>query len=135
MCGTDAITWRRRNNKSLGIFKEVKVTEKDFLNFVLKSNKIVANLERKNIIQESKNNYSQLLFQKATNVAKFYLLPKSYKNLSKFPGHPVILNCGIVQEKILRVLRLSFTTTHELYKSYSFSTYAKFSEKITFLTL
>ena len=39
-------------------------------------------------------------FSKASNVGKFYLLPKSHKNLSKFPGHPVILNCGIVKGKV-----------------------------------
>ena len=84
------------------IYKKVKVTEKDLLDLV-DSNKIFVDLERRNIIQ-GKKNYFKFNFKKATNVGKFYLLPKIHKSLSKVPGHPVISNCGMPKEKILGFL-------------------------------
>ena len=84
------------------IYKEVKVTEKDLLDLV-DSNKIFVDLERRNIIQ-GKKNYFKFNFKKATNVGKFYLLPKIHKSLSKVPGCPVISNCGMPTEKILGFL-------------------------------
>ena len=83
------------------IHKGVKVTEKDLVD---KSNKIFVDLERRNIIQEKKKNYFKFNFKKATNVGKFYLLPKIHKSLSKVPGHPLISNCGMPTEKILEFL-------------------------------
>ena len=77
------------------IYKEVKVTEKDLEDLVDKSNKIFPNLERRNIIQEKEKNCFKFNFKKATNVGKFYLLPEIHKSLSKVPGLPVILNCGM----------------------------------------
>ena len=58
---------------------QLKVTEKDLVDLVDKSNKIFANLERRNI-QEKEKNYFKFNFKKATNVGKFYLLPKIYKS-------------------------------------------------------
>ena len=86
------------------VYKEIKVTEKDLVDLVDKSNKIFANLERRNTIQEKEKNYFKFNFKKATNVGKFYLLPKIYKSLSKAPGRPVISNCGMPTEKISEFL-------------------------------
>ena len=74
------------------------------MDLVDKNNKIFVDLERRNIIQEKKKNYFKFNFKKATNVGKFYLLPKIHKSLSKVPGHPVISNCGMPKEKILGFL-------------------------------
>ena len=38
-------------------------------------------------------------FKKATNLGKFYLLPKIHKRLENVPGRPVISNCGASTEK------------------------------------
>ena len=86
------------------IYKEVKVTEKDLIDLVDKSNIIFVDLERRNIIQEKEKNYFKFNFKKATNVVKFYLLPKIHKSLSKVPGCPVISNCGMPTEKISEFL-------------------------------
>ena len=80
------------------IYKEVKVTEKDLIDLVDKSNKIFVDLERRNI-QEKEKKYFKFNFKKATNVGKFYLLPKIHISLSKVPGCPVISNCGMPTEK------------------------------------
>ena len=81
------------------IYKKVKITGKDLADLVDKSNKIFANLESRNIIYEKEKNYFE-----ATNVGKFYLLPKNHKSLSKVPGRPVISNCGMPTEKISQFL-------------------------------
>ena len=60
------------------IYKGVKVPEKCFVDSVHESNKIFANLERKNNIQEKEKNYFKFNFKKATNVEKFYLLAKTH---------------------------------------------------------
>ena len=107
MFGTNNITWKRPNDSLLSdssIYKEVKVAEKDLVDLVDKSNKIFANLDRKNIIHEKEKNYFKFNFKKAINVGKCYLLHKFYKNLSKVPGYPVISNCEMPTEKIWEFL-------------------------------
>ena len=85
------------------VYKEVKVTEKDLVDLVDKSNKILANLERRNI-QEKEKNYFKFNSKEATSVGKFYLLPKIHKSSSKVPGRPVISSCGMPTEKITEFL-------------------------------
>ena len=110
--GSAVVVWDRqdylkeaeRQLSDRRIYKEVKVTEKDLVDLVDKSNKIFADLERRNIIQEKEKNYFKFNFKKATNVGKFYLLPKIHKSLSKVPGRPVISNCGMPTEKISEYL-------------------------------
>ena len=58
---------------------KVKVAENDLVELVHKSNKTFANLKSRNIIQQKEKNYFQFNFKKATNVGKFYLLPKIHK--------------------------------------------------------
>ena len=72
------------------------------MDLVEESNKIFGSLDRRNIIQEKEKNYFKFNFRKATNVRKFYLLPKIHKSLNKVHGHPVISNCGMPTEKILK---------------------------------
>ena len=106
--GSAVVVWDRQDHlkeaerqlSDSSVYKEVKVTEKDLVDLVDKSNKIFANLERRNIIQEKEKNYFKFNFQKATNVGKFYLLPKIHNSLSKVPGRPVISNCGMPTEKV-----------------------------------
>ena len=106
--GSAVVVWDRQDHlneaerqlSDSSVYKEVKVTEKDLVDLVDKSNKIFANLERRNIIQEKEKNYFRFNFQKATNVGKFYLLPKIHNSLSKVPGRPVISNCGMPTEKV-----------------------------------
>ena len=110
--GSAVVVWDRqdylketeRKLSDSSIYKEVKVTEKDLVDLVDKSNKIFANLDRKNIIHEKEKNYFKFNFKKAINVGKFYLLHKFYKNLSKEPGYPVISNCEMPTEKIWEFL-------------------------------
>ena len=52
-------------------YKEAKVTEKDLVDLVDKSNKIFPNLERSNIIQENEKNYFKFNFKKVTIIGKF----------------------------------------------------------------
>ena len=87
----------------VSIYKEFKVTEKDLVDFVDKSNKF-DNLERENFLQQKRENYFKFNFKKATNDGKFSLLPKIYKSLSKVPRRPGISNCGIPTEKISEFL-------------------------------
>ena len=112
--GSPVVVWDRqdylkeaeRQLSDSSIHTEVKVTEKDLVDLVYNSNKIFTNFERRKIIQEKEKNYFKFNFKKATNVGKFYLLPKIHKSLSKVPGRPVISNCGIPTEKILEFLDL-----------------------------
>ena len=43
-------------------------------------------------------------YKKATNLEKFYLLPKIHKRLDNVPGRPVISNCGAPTEKASKFL-------------------------------
>ena len=53
------------------IYKEVKVTENDLVDLADKSNKIFANLEKGNIIQNMEKNYFKFNFKKATMLECF----------------------------------------------------------------
>ena len=63
--GSAVVVWDRqdylkeaeRQLSDSSIYKEVKVTEKDLVDLVDKSNKIFVDLERRNIIQEKEKNY------------------------------------------------------------------------------
>ena len=93
----------KRQLSDSSIFKKVTVTEKDLVDLIYKSNKIFANLERKNIHAKEKN-YFKFNCKKATIVGKFYLLHKICRSLSKVARHPAISNCGTAMEKISEFL-------------------------------
>ena len=105
--GSAVVVWDRqdylkeaeRQLSDSSIYKEVKVTEKDLVDLVDKSNKIFVDLERRNIIQEKEKNYFKFNFKKATNVGKFYLLPKIHKSLSKVPGPRQFQTVGCPHKK------------------------------------
>ena len=75
-------------------YKEVKLSEKDQIKLVEKSNSMFEGLKKKTVITEKEKNYFKFNFKKATNVGKLYILPKMHKKLSNVPGRPVISNCG-----------------------------------------
>ena len=55
--------------------KEIRITEKDQVELVEKSNDLFFNLRRKNVITENENNYFRFNFKKSTNLGKLYELP------------------------------------------------------------
>ena len=89
---------KQLSNKST--YLETKVIEKDLVDLVEQSNKMFENLQRKSVIQERQKNYFEFNFKKATNLGKFYLLPKIYKGLDNVPSHPIISNCETPTEKV-----------------------------------
>ena len=86
------------------IYEEIRITEKDQVELVEKSNDLISNLIRKNVITENESNYFRFNFKKATNLGKLYLLPKIQRGLCKVPGRPVISNCGTPTEKVSEFL-------------------------------
>ena len=88
-------------------YEEIRITEKDQVELVEKSNNLFSNLRRKNVIAENENNYFRFNFWKATNLGKLYLLPKIQKDLCKVPGRPVISNCGTSNEKVSEFTRIT----------------------------
>ena len=85
-------------------YEEIRITEKDEVELVEKSNNLFSNRRRKNVITENENNYFRFNFKKATNLGKLHLLPKISKGLCKVPGRPVISKCGTITEKVSEFL-------------------------------
>ena len=108
----DYLKEAKRQLSDSSIYKEVKVTEKDVVDLVDKSNKIFVDIERKNIIQEKEQNYFKFNFKKATNVGKFYLLPKTHK-FKQNPRMPGDFKLWDAHRKNFGILRSPFTATHE----------------------
>ena len=110
--GTAVVVWDRndylkeaeRQLSDEKTYEEIRITEKDQVELVEKSNDLFSNLRRKNVITENENNYFRFNFKKATNLGKLYLLPKIHKGLCKVPGRPVISNCGTPTEKVSEFL-------------------------------
>ena len=50
------------------IYEEIRITEKDQVELVQRSNKLFSNLRRKSVIIENENNYFRFNFNKATNL-------------------------------------------------------------------
>ena len=85
-------------------YKAVKLSEKDQLKLVEKSNSMFEGLKKKTVITEKEKSYFKFNFNKATNVGKLYLFPKIHKRLSNVPGRPVISNCSNPTEKVAEFL-------------------------------
>ena len=81
-------------------YDEIIITEKDQVELVEKSNDLLSNLKRKDVITENENNYFRFNLKKATNLVKLYLLRKIHKGLCKVRGRPVLSNCGTPTEKV-----------------------------------
>ena len=85
-------------------YEEIRITEKDQVELVEKSNDLFSNLRRKNVITENENNYFRFNFKKATNLGKLYILPKIHKGLCKLPGRPITSNYRTPTEKVSKFL-------------------------------
>ena len=81
-------------------YDKIRITEKDQVELVEKSNNLLSNLKRKDVITENENNYFRFNLKKATNLVKLYLLRKIHKGLCKVRGRPVLSNCGTPTEKV-----------------------------------
>ena len=110
--GSVVVVWDRTDHleeeeRQLSVektYEEIRITEKDQVELVEKSNNLFSNLRKKNVITENEYNYFRFNFKKATNLGKLYLLPKIYKGLCKVPGRPVISSCGTPTEKVSEFL-------------------------------
>ena len=85
-------------------YKKVKMSEKDQVKLVEKSNNMFEGFKKKTVITEKEKNYFKFNFKKATNVGKLHLLPKIHKRVSNVQGSPVILNCGTPTESVSEFL-------------------------------
>ena len=63
-----------------------------------------SNLKKRGFISEKQLKYFSYEYRKATNIGKFYFLPKICKRLHNIPGRPVISNCVTPTEKCLEFL-------------------------------
>ena len=98
--GSSIVVWDRldylaKAEKQLSdsnTYKEVKLSEKDQIKLVEKSNSMFEGLKRKTVITEKEKNYFKFNFKRATNVGKL------------LPGRPVISNCGTPTEKVSEFL-------------------------------
>ena len=52
------------------------------------------------LISESELKYFTYNFKKASNLGKFYFLPKIPKRLANVSGEPIISNCGTPRENV-----------------------------------
>ena len=86
------------------VYKEVKFNENILTGLVEKSNRIFNRLRSHGLISESELKYFTYNFKKATNLGKFYFLPKIHKRLANVPGRPVISDCGTLTEKVSEYL-------------------------------
>ena len=82
--GSTVVVWDRsdylkeaeRQMSDEKTYEEIRITEKDQVELVEKSNNLFSNLGKKNAIIETENSYFRFNFEKATNLGKFYLHPK-----------------------------------------------------------
>ena len=81
------------------VYIKVNYKERLLSELVDKSNCFFKELKRKGCISEKNLKYFTYEYKKATNLGKFYLLPKIHKRLNNVPGRLVIFNCGAPTEK------------------------------------
>ena len=101
------VVWERNGyikeaEKQLGdrsVYQKVNFKEKLLCELVDKSNSSFKELKRMGCISDKTLKYFTYEFKKATNLGKFYLLPKIHKRLESVPGRPIISNCGAPTEK------------------------------------
>ena len=88
--------------KQLGaksVYQKVNFKGKILCELVDKSNSSFKKLNRMGCISGKTLKYFTYEFKKATNLGKFYLLPKIHQLLENVPGRPKISNCGAPTEK------------------------------------
>ena len=93
-------------------YEEIRITEKDQVELVEKSNNLFSNLRRKNQITENENSYFRFKFKKATNLNKFYLIPKIHQGLCKVTGRQSFPTVEPLL-KSFRILGSKFTAYNE----------------------
>ena len=101
------VVWKRNDyikeaEKQLGdksMYQKLNFKEKLLRDLVDKSNSSFKGIKRKGCIFDRILKYFTNEFKRATNLGRFYLLPKIHKRLENVPGRPVISNCGAPTEK------------------------------------
>ena len=86
------------------VYRYVNFKSKILQHLAETSNDIFKNLKRKGKITEKELKYLIINHKKATNLEKFFLLPKIHKRLYDVPGRPVNSNCGTPTEKVSEFL-------------------------------
>ena len=76
------------------MYQKVNFKEKLLCELLDKSNCSFKKLKRMGCISDKTLKYFTYEFKKATNLGKFYLLPKIHKRLENVPERPIISNCG-----------------------------------------
>ena len=71
-------------------YEEIRITEKDQVELVEKSNNLFSNLRGENVITENENNYFRFNFKKVTNLGKLYLLPKIFARYLDDQSSPTV---------------------------------------------
>ena len=110
--GSAVVVWERNDyikeaERQLGdrsMYQKVNFKEKFLCELVDKSNSSFKELKRMMCISDKTLKYFTCEFKKATNLGKFYLLPKLHKRLENIPGKPIISNCGAPTEKVSEFL-------------------------------
>ena len=86
--------------KDRKVYQEVRFSENILTNLVEKSNTMLKNLKRKEVILEKELKSFSFEYKKTTNLGKLYLLPKIHKRFKNVPGRPVISNSATPTEKV-----------------------------------
>ena len=110
--GSGIVVWDRADylreaEKQLSdknVYQEVQFKRQMLSNLVDTSNKFLRGLKAKGFIVERELKYFTYEYKTACNLGKMYLLLKIHKRLSDVPGRPVILNCGMLTEKVSEFL-------------------------------
>ena len=97
---SDYIAGAEKQLSDQNVYRDVDFKDKILQDLADSSNKLFQNLKRKGSITGKELKYFTIDFKKATNLGKFYLLPKIHKRLENVPGRPVISNCGTSTEKV-----------------------------------
>ena len=86
------------------MYQKVNFKEKLLCELVDKINSSFKELKRMGCISDKTLKYLTYEFKKATNLGKFYLLPKIHKRLENVSGRPIISNCRAPTEKVSQFL-------------------------------
>ena len=101
---SDYITEAESHFRNELVYKNISFKQDMLCNLVTKSNSFFKDHRRSGCIMEKELKYFSYEYKKIANLEKLYLLPKIHKRLQTVPGRPVISNCGIPAEKLLKFL-------------------------------
>ena len=80
------------------MYQDAELNKNILTSLVERSNKIFVRFCSLKSISENEHKCFTYNLNKATNLGKFYFLPKISKRFSSVPGKPVIPNCGTPAE-------------------------------------